>query len=80
MKCNKCGACCIAPSISSIIPGTDKNKPAGTRCTHLSDDMKCSIYHTRPAVCSNFTPTDELCGKNYHEAFDNLQKLEMLTA
>jgi len=80
MNCNQCGACCIAPSISSIIPGTGKNKPAGTRCVHLSIEMKCSIYEKRPAVCSNFTPTPELCGKNFTEAYANLEKLEILTA
>lgn len=80
MNCNQCGACCIAPSISSIIPETGKNKPAGTRCVHLSPEMKCSIYEKRPAVCSNFTPTPELCGKNFSDAFANLEKLEILTA
>ena len=27
-----CGACCIAPSISSAIPGMPDGKPAGVRC------------------------------------------------
>lgn len=80
MNCKQCGACCIAPSISSIIPGTGKNKPAGTRCIHLSEEMKCSIYDERPAVCSNFTPTEEFCGNNYSEAFTNLELLEFLTS
>jgi Fe-S-cluster containining protein len=79
MKCNQCGACCIAPSISSIIPMTGKNKPAGQRCIHLSNDMKCSIYNERPIVCKEFTPTEELCGKSFFEAFTNLENLEKLT-
>ena len=49
-------------------------------CVHLSPEMKCSIYEKRPAVCSNFTPTPELCGKNFTEAYANLEKLEILTA
>ncbi|PKL16258.1 MAG: hypothetical protein CVV49_17230 [Spirochaetae bacterium HGW-Spirochaetae-5] len=80
MNCNQCGACCIAPSISSIIPETGRNKPAGTRCVHLSTEMKCSIYTKRPAVCRDFTPTVDLCGKDFDEAFANLQKLEILTS
>jgi uncharacterized protein len=80
MNCNQCGACCIAPSISTIIPGTGKNKPAGIRCIHLSQEMKCSIYSARPSVCRSYTPTVELCGKNFTEAFSNLEKLEILTA
>jgi Fe-S-cluster containining protein len=79
MNCNQCGACCIAPSISSIIPATGKNKPAGQRCVHLSNDMKCLIYADRPTVCRDFTPTEELCGNSFLEAFTNLANLEKLT-
>ncbi len=80
MKCNQCGACCIALSISSIIPGTGKNKPAGNRCIHLDSEMRCSIYLTRPDVCKNFTPTENLCGKSFDEAMKNLERLEILTS
>lgn len=80
MKCNQCGACCIAPSISTVIPGTGKNKPAGVRCVYLSSDMKCEIYASRPAVCRDYTPTRELCGNNFAEAFFRLDRLEMLTS
>ncbi|MCL2154962.1 MAG: YkgJ family cysteine cluster protein [Leptospirales bacterium] len=80
MNCNQCGACCIAPSISSIIPKTGKNKPAGQRCVHLSNEMKCLIYADRPTVCRDFTPTEELCGNSFSEAFTNLENLEKLTA
>ncbi|HVK38365.1 MAG TPA: YkgJ family cysteine cluster protein, partial [Candidatus Kapabacteria bacterium] len=31
-----CGACCIAPSITSPIPGMPDGKPAGVRCVQLS--------------------------------------------
>jgi Fe-S-cluster containining protein len=39
MECREhCGACCIAPSISSPIPGMPRGKPGGVRCIHLSED------------------------------------------
>ena len=77
--CNQCGACCIAPSISSPIPGMNNGKPAGVRCIHLAPDMKCKIYSTRPEVCINFTPTADLCGNNFKEACANLSQLEEIT-
>ncbi|MFC0402948.1 YkgJ family cysteine cluster protein [Paraburkholderia rhizosphaerae] len=39
-----CGACCIAPSISSPIPGMPDGKPAGVRCVQLGDDLRCAIF------------------------------------
>ena len=37
MECRiGCGACCIAPSISSPIPGMPDGKPAGVRCVQLT--------------------------------------------
>ncbi|QSA20024.1 YkgJ family cysteine cluster protein, partial [Vibrio furnissii] len=36
-----CGACCIAPSISSPIPGMPNGKPAGTRCIQLNENNLC---------------------------------------
>ena len=45
MKCREgCGACCIAPSISSPIPGMPNGKPAGERCVQLSVENLCSIF------------------------------------
>ena len=32
-----CAACCIAPSISSPIPGMPHGKPAGVRCAQLDE-------------------------------------------
>ncbi|MEE4465596.1 YkgJ family cysteine cluster protein, partial [Azotobacter chroococcum] len=55
MKCRVgCGACCIAPSISSPLPGMPLGKPAGERCLHLSVDNLCALFDKpeRPAVCS----------------------------
>jgi Fe-S-cluster containining protein len=46
MKCREnCGACCIALSISSPIPGMADGKPAGVRCIHLLEDYRCAIYN-----------------------------------
>lgn len=33
-----CSACCIAPSISSPVPGMAGGKPAGQRCAQLMPD------------------------------------------
>jgi uncharacterized protein len=76
-----CAACCIAPSISSPIPGMANGKPAGLRCIQLTDDNRCSIFglDTRPAVCTSIKPTNEMCGKSNSEAFEFLEKLEIET-
>lgn len=52
--CRRCGTCCVAPDITTLA------KPAGVRCTHLTDTLRCSRYETRPAVCRGYRP-DELC-------------------
>ncbi|CAH2808508.1 MAG: UPF0153 protein YeiW [uncultured Paraburkholderia sp.] len=59
-----CGACCIAPSISSPIPGMPNGKPAGVRCVQLGDDLRCAIFGQpeRPACCSGLQPQAEMCG------------------
>ncbi|MEO8036559.1 MAG: YkgJ family cysteine cluster protein, partial [Acidobacteriota bacterium] len=33
-----CAACCIAPSITSPIPGMPEGKAAGVRCVQLTSD------------------------------------------
>jgi Fe-S-cluster containining protein len=71
MECRPgCGACCIAPSISSPIPGMPVGKPAGVRCLHLSLDMLCAIFGqaSRPAVCGQFKAEPEVCGSSQEEA------------
>ena len=53
MNCRPgCGACCIAPSISSPIPGMPRGKPAGVRCVQLDDANRCRIFGdaARPGV------------------------------
>lgn len=76
-----CGACCIAPSISSSIPGMPNGKPAGVRCVQLSEDNSCQIFGMpeRPAVCAGLRPTQAMCGENREQALAFLNQLETLT-
>ena len=76
-----CGACCIAISISSPIPGLPGGKPAGVRCPHLSPENLCTIHGTPeyPEVCAALTPTEEMCGTSFAEAMAYLKRLEELT-
>ena len=79
MKCReKCGACCIAPSISSPIPGMPNGKPAGVPCIHLSDDYNCLIFNDpeRPKVCDQFKADPEVCGTSRKDAMTLLGDLE----
>jgi len=82
MECRRhCGACCIAPSISSPIPGMPKGKPAGVRCVQLADDDRCRLFgkSERPAVCSGFRPVVDTCGTSREGAFAILTRLEVAT-
>ncbi|MDA8423338.1 MAG: YkgJ family cysteine cluster protein [Nitrospiraceae bacterium] len=76
-----CGACCIAPSLSSRIPGMPQGKAAGLRCIQLTLDNRCAIYGMthRPAVCGSFQASDS-CGANREEALQLLAELERLTS
>lgn len=83
MECRAgCGACCIAPSISSPIPGMPGGKPAGVRCIQLDDGNRCMIFDhpERPAVCSNLRPTGEMCRDTAAGALVHLTLLELATA
>jgi Fe-S-cluster containining protein len=73
-----CGACCIAPSISSAIPGMPQGKPAGVRCIQLAVDNRCLIFGqpTRPAVCSRLQPAPEMCSDSAEHALLFLARLE----
>jgi Fe-S-cluster containining protein len=86
MNCRPgCGACCIAPSISSPIPGMPMvdgvSKPAGVRCVQLSADNRCLIFGRpeRPAVCSSLQPTPDMCGDSREQALRWLGVLERET-
>jgi Fe-S-cluster containining protein len=83
MQCRiGCGACCIAPSISSAIPLHPFGKPAGVRCLHLDNENKCSIFllPSRPLVCSGFQATKDACGSTKEEAMTILSEWEILTS
>jgi hypothetical protein len=76
-----CGACCIAPSISTPLPGMPEGKPAGVRCVQLGDDLRCAIFGQpeRPACCSGLQPQTEMCGASRQEALAWLTQLEWQT-
>lgn len=77
-----CGACCIAPSISSPIPGMPNGKPAGVRCVQLTADNRCAIFGNpgRPAVCASLRPEPVMCGSDRQQAMAWLTALETATA
>jgi Fe-S-cluster containining protein len=76
-----CGACCIAPSISSPIPGMPHGKPAGIPCVQLLPDYRCALFGQpeRPAVCVRLQPMPMMCGANRNEALNFLEELERAT-
>jgi hypothetical protein len=78
MECRAgCGACCIALSISSGLPGMPDGKTAGVRCIHLLDDCMCAIYNdpSKPKVCSDFKAEPEFCGTSREDALKILFSL-----
>ncbi|MCE2573521.1 YkgJ family cysteine cluster protein [Motilimonas eburnea] len=82
MECRLgCGACCIAPSISSAIPNMEQGKPAGVRCVQLNDDNLCRLFGQpeRPQVCLDFKPCSIVCGDSNEVALVNLNELERNT-
>src|SRR5688572_17380117 len=76
-----CGACCVAPSISSPIPGMPDGKPAGIPCVQLLPDFRCALFGKpeRPAVCLSLHPHESMCGRNAAEAMSILDALEAAT-
>lgn len=82
MECRVgCGACCIAPSITSPIPGMPYGKPAGVRCAQLTQDNRCRLFGLpeRPAFCVGLRPSSEMCGRSAQEAIHILMLLERAT-
>jgi len=75
---SNCGACCIMPSISSAIPGMPAGKPAGVRCIHLTNELRCGIFlsETRPKVCGGFKAELLICGNSRLEALTIMAQLE----
>ena len=77
----RCGACCIAPSITSPIPGMPQGKPAGVPCVQLDEDYRCRIFAdpARPAVCAGLAPASDMCGHDHQHALQWLSTLENAT-
>jgi len=87
MNCRPgCAACCIAPSISSPIPGMPViggiSKPAGVRCVQLTNDDRCALFGRpeRPAVCGSLQPGPEMCGDSREQAMRWLGWVERETS
>jgi hypothetical protein len=76
MNCRPgCGACCIAPSISSL------GKPAGLACPQLDAARRCRLFGSpdRPAVCASLAPSPEMCGDSREHAMIWIAHLELAT-
>jgi hypothetical protein len=83
MECRSgCGACCIAPSITTPIPGMPHGKPAGIACVQLDDDHRCRLFGRpeRPRVCASLRPQAAMCGADRMQALSLLDALERATA
>lgn len=76
-----CAACCIAPSISSPIPGMPDGKPAGVPCVQLDAQLRCLLFGKpeRPTVCLSLRPEALMCGISATQAHQYLAALERAT-
>ncbi|MFN3628775.1 MAG: YkgJ family cysteine cluster protein [Casimicrobiaceae bacterium] len=76
-----CGACCIAPSIASPIPGMPRGKPAGVRCVQLDCANRCRLFGRpeRPAFCVGLQPSAEMCGTDLSVEATRRQAMAYLT-
>jgi len=56
-----------------------EGKPAGVRCIHLLDNLRCDIYNSpeMPKVCNDFKAEKEFCGSNQEEALRILFSLSL---
>lgn len=83
MQCRPgCGACCIAPSITSPLPGMPNGKSAGVPCIQLDEQMRCRVFGqpSRPAFCASLQPAVDMCGDSRVDALLWLTQLEQRTA
>jgi hypothetical protein len=79
MECRPgCAACCIAPSISSALPGMPSGKPADVACPQLTAELRCALFGQaqRPACCAGLQPAPDMCGEHRDDALRWLRRLE----
>lgn len=76
-----CGACCIAPSINTALPGMPHGKAAGVACRQLDADNLCRVFGQpeRPGFCSGLRPEVEMCGVDRQDALRLIAALELAT-
>jgi len=84
MECRPgCGACCIAPSISTPLPGMPDGKAAGERCVNLDPGtFLCRLWGTDayPEVCRRFAAESAVCGTSRTGALELLAVLEVASS
>lgn len=83
MNCRPgCAACCIAPSISTALPGHPQGKPAGVACVQLDEHLRCRLFGRpeRPAVCGSLQPSPDMCGETREQALRWLGWMERRTS
>ncbi len=76
-----CGACCMAPSITTLFVGMPDGKRAGERCVHLDAANQCLLFGRpeRPRFCADLRAAPEMCGADATEALAILDQLEQET-
>jgi hypothetical protein len=78
---SECGACCIAPSITTPFFGMPNGKRAGERCVHLDEANACRLFGRpeRPRFCIDLRAEPSMCGADAAEAMAILDDLERRT-
>ena len=58
-----------------------EGKPAGVRCTQLTEDDRCAVFGKpeRPDFCGTLQPSAEMCGESREAALVWLTQLENQT-
>jgi hypothetical protein len=76
-----CGACCIAPSITTPFVGMPHGKRAGERCVHLDANNLCALFGhpDRPAFCAAIAAEPAMCGDSAAAAMAILAAWEQAT-
>ena len=76
-----CAACCIAPSITSPLPGMPDGKPAGVPCVQLDGQGLCRLFGRpeRPAFCTSLQPAADMCGEDRGQALRLIGEMERAT-